>query len=777
MTKLHRILLLSLLAAATPTLSNATENPEYNTQQPDGYGETYISGPDFIKKKVTYEKRDGLAYFEGDILLGTVADAEAWKQQVEQSMRLPPPPSVAIGGEHYRWENSTLPYQFHSSVTSATRSTMLAAIQHWREKTPVKFVERTAANSTQYPDYVEITSEGIGCSSAVGRIGGKQSLQVSTNCGFGSHVHELGHALGLFHEQSRADRDNYVTVYFANILMGSEHNFNQEIYQGVDLGVYDYNSIMHYHAYAFAKDTSKPTIVPKDPNAVIGQRNGLSALDIEAINMLYGACVAQPQHNPWGWHSAWYSFNDKPEQFIGASPSRGTKNLVDSKPLLFGGVNEANQQVLDASQPAYESNGFSRAGLRFDGLNDSAFSYDSPKTAIVNSTFVLEGAVKLDSNKLYQKQTIMAKWNNNVGFWFGTEYGVFKLTIGTKQGIVQHYYDTTLLKADQWQHFVVNFVGYKSIVEFYVNGKLNYTHNIVGMSTTPDLNSSAPLMLGALQEPAVANMPWTRKEFFAGVMDEVTMYSGSPLSATQVQAIYQAKSIGKCRPASTTRPAGLSAFFVFDKVDMALTSNGNALSYYRDVMNNVLYATTIGDQPVAPSIVGHGLQFNGVNQNGNIQDRETINAGVGDFSIEFWVQTTKQNATILSKQTASATTKTGYSVNVVNGRLAFTMSSNGKTATYQTNPTHNLSDGKPYHVVISVDRDQLQGGKIYINGTSHFTFDPTIVSGTLTNTVGMGLSPDYSFGGMLDELSFYKRALTGTEAYTLHRALSAGKHR
>jgi len=43
-----------------------------------------------------------------------------------------------------------------------------------------------------------------------------------SNClgGEGRSIHELLHALGIFHEQSRADRDQYIDVKFENIIPG-----------------------------------------------------------------------------------------------------------------------------------------------------------------------------------------------------------------------------------------------------------------------------------------------------------------------------------------------------------------------------------------------------------------------------------------------------------------------------------------------------------------------------------------------------------------------------
>jgi hypothetical protein len=110
--------------------------------------------------------------------------------------------------------------------------------------------------------------------------------------------HELLHAIGFWHEQSRTDRDDNVAVQWGNIQPGLENNFNK--YSAVDaddLGVqYDYGSVMHYGRNDFSKN-GLPTLIPtKDPNAVIGQRVGMSPSDILEVQRYYG-CVETPRKN------------------------------------------------------------------------------------------------------------------------------------------------------------------------------------------------------------------------------------------------------------------------------------------------------------------------------------------------------------------------------------------------------------------------------------------------------------------------------------------------
>ena len=88
----------------------------------------------------------------------------------------------------------------------------------------------------------------------------------------------------------REDRDNFVKIIWENIQAGKRNQFTKCTScdnQGLK---YDIGSIMHYHAYAFSKNgrSGLKTIEPlTGSHTSIGQRNGLSSLDIIGINKLY----------------------------------------------------------------------------------------------------------------------------------------------------------------------------------------------------------------------------------------------------------------------------------------------------------------------------------------------------------------------------------------------------------------------------------------------------------------------------------------------------------
>uniref|UniRef100_A0A673HTI5 Metalloendopeptidase n=1 Tax=Sinocyclocheilus rhinocerous TaxID=307959 RepID=A0A673HTI5_9TELE len=190
--------------------------------------------------------------------------------------------------DYCRWPKSSsgwveVPYSIANDFYDYERTVIENAMKSIAAKTCVHFVPRT-----NQVDYISIENL-VGCSSTVGRAGGKQQLSLSVGgCVFhGIIEHELLHSLGFHHEHTRSDRDQYIWINWQNIPQASAHNFQIKDTNNLNTP-YDYNSIMHYGRTAFTITYGMETIVPiPNPLVQIGQRQELSDIDIQRINKLY----------------------------------------------------------------------------------------------------------------------------------------------------------------------------------------------------------------------------------------------------------------------------------------------------------------------------------------------------------------------------------------------------------------------------------------------------------------------------------------------------------
>lgn len=194
------------------------------------------------------------------------------------------------------WPNAVIPYIIGTGFSSSERAIIALAVRAFEENTCIKIVPKMPGDRSG--DYVHVV-RGTGCSSGVGRQGGAQTLSLGHGCLYkGIVVHEFMHAAGFWHEQSRPDRDNYVNIHWQNIQHGLETNFRK--FEGHQLDIlsepYDLGSVMHYGKYAFSRRRNiSPTITVKfGDDAQMGQRQGLSRLDISKLNKLYRCDSVHP---------------------------------------------------------------------------------------------------------------------------------------------------------------------------------------------------------------------------------------------------------------------------------------------------------------------------------------------------------------------------------------------------------------------------------------------------------------------------------------------------
>ncbi len=236
---------------------------------------------------VTYVVKNGKAIFQGDIVLEKV---DAITPQLIQ-------PSFGVSYSQYLWPKVGSQYQIPYIITSGTgdlKNLNAAIAQFNKTFTNIKFVARAA--QTDYINfYFDPTDNSGECEATVGRAGGEQQVGgsggSSNPCALGTILHEMGHTIGLWHEQSRPDRDTYVSVNYNNLIKGSISNFNQ-IYDNAQTSgtLYDYASIMEYPAFSFSRNGG-PAIESIPAGIPLSNFIGYTTTDIDGIERLYGSAT------------------------------------------------------------------------------------------------------------------------------------------------------------------------------------------------------------------------------------------------------------------------------------------------------------------------------------------------------------------------------------------------------------------------------------------------------------------------------------------------------
>ncbi|XP_048582034.1 protein SpAN-like [Nematostella vectensis] len=223
--------------------------------------------------------------WEGDIRL-TPVEQQAFEENASEEKR------NAMRDRAYLWGSRVIPYVIDSGLESLAVDAINAAIQEFGTYTCITW--RPRVGDEYYVKFIKSS----GCWSYVGKINaveGYQDLSIGLGCeSKGVVMHEMMHALGFWHEQSRTDRDQYVEIMWENILPDKDNNFQKYTHDQIDsLGFpYDYNSIMHYQNMAFSSNGKNTIQKPNAPSEPLGQRLNFSDTDVLELKKLYSCSVS-----------------------------------------------------------------------------------------------------------------------------------------------------------------------------------------------------------------------------------------------------------------------------------------------------------------------------------------------------------------------------------------------------------------------------------------------------------------------------------------------------
>ncbi len=253
----------------------------------------------FRGQQITYEVRDGLAIYQGDIILGKAEDVAA-------ATFVGPATAHSAGAKSLRPESVSITPNFSSPtglwpvvngvaqvpytitpVNSANTANINAAITESNTQLAGVLQWVPASGQANQVNFAFTAGGNGSCESFAGMQGGTQSITGSANCTTTTILHEMGHAVGLYHEQSRADRNNYVNYMEQNIDKPNHGNFNVTV-PFVGSGLYNYASIMEYGPFSFNKDGVSPTLETIPAGMVLGTTMPqYTTGDLDGIMRLY----------------------------------------------------------------------------------------------------------------------------------------------------------------------------------------------------------------------------------------------------------------------------------------------------------------------------------------------------------------------------------------------------------------------------------------------------------------------------------------------------------
>lgn len=250
-------------------------------------------------------------------------------------------------------------------------------------------------------------------------------------------------------------------------------------------------------------------------------------------------------------------------------------------------------------------------------------------------------------------------------------------------------------------------------------------------------------------------------------------------SGINVNGFVESGEGGCCGDCPCARPpTGMTGWWRFEE------SATSAFAF--DLAGTPNTGTYVGSPAVAVGEVGKCRQFNGSTQYVNVPTHVDLNPGTGSFTIDAWIRTTQTTGLMSIVEKAVYSTGTpplfnpvGYQLYLSAGQLNASLLAGTFNTENFTFAGPSLADGCWHHVAWTVIRGAANGSKLFVDGNMQ-AFN-TSIGGSVSTGAPLRIANSSQgtqfFNGLIDEVEFFKRALTPAEVDAIYRAGSDGKCR
>jgi streptogramin lyase len=387
----------------------------------------------------------------------------------------------------------------------------------------------------------------------------------------------------------------------------------------------------------------------------------------------------------------------------------------------------------------------------FNGINGSVNVPKSPSLDVGNQVtvdFWMNGSA---SNTFSGSEGLVA----TDFYGFETEGSTLAFFVSTNSGSSFAVASTSVPPTGEWHHIAGTYDG--ATVDLYIDGVLQSSVGQSGSISPMAANSF--LTIGSEDGRTFCGASCLGNRYFNGIIDEVEIFNRA-LSAAEIQTMFNAGGVGKCKPTCVSPPSGLIAWWPGDNTatDIQLGHNGT-------LQNGATFAN---------GKVDRAFLFNGNNQGVDVGQFDPGST----FTIDAWINGTDYsgNGIIISNFDST----NGFLLQVDNPGILDGLVANGGSFSEYTTSANVIKTGVWQHVVVTYDANAFTPFTFYVDGAP--------VSANGGNSAGApGVSSAHArignwattnsnrFIGRIDEVEIFDRVLNPQEAADLYNAGSAGK--